>query len=73
MEFFFIITLLYPGYSGANYLTRKGTVTAKPGETRQDLHNKVLVSIHNSVDDPGIRHANVVFFSLEINELPVTV
>ncbi|MFC4050047.1 hypothetical protein ACFOY4_10160 [Actinomadura syzygii] len=73
MEFFFIITLLYPAYSGMAYFTRKGTVTAKPGETRQDLFNKILASVHSSVDEPGIRQANVVFFSLEANELLVTV
>ncbi|MCP9949281.1 hypothetical protein [Actinomadura madurae] len=74
MEFHFIITLLFPGGNGRGmgYVTNNGTVSALPGETRQDLYRKVLEYMRDTVNAPGIAHANVVFFALDPNELPAT-
>lgn len=74
MEFHFIITLLFPGPNGTGmgYVTRNGTVSAQPGETRQDLFSKVLDHVCNTVNEPGVARSNVVFFALDRNELPVT-
>jgi hypothetical protein len=74
MEFHFIITLLFPGpKNGLGYLTRGGTVSARPGQTRQDLYNQVWSYLRETVRDVDISHANTVFFSLEPNELPSAV
>jgi hypothetical protein len=61
---FFLITLEIPGRAA---LTRSGTFTPEPGETRNDAY--AAIREHLNRQDPDFTHANVSFFSIEPNTL----
>ena len=61
---FWLITLDRPGRAA---LTRSGTFTPEPGETRSDAY--LTIREHLNRQDPGFTHANVSFFSIEPNTL----
>ncbi|MGW8528964.1 hypothetical protein [Nocardiopsis sp. NPDC055824] len=62
-----VITLQKPIYNGFANRTNYGTLTAAPGETRERLFQQVIDLIISKV--PEMAGANVLFFSLEPNEL----
>jgi len=62
-----VITLQQPIRNGYTNSTNHGTVTAAPGETRQDLYAKTLGAVTSQ--NPRLDGAAVMFFSLEPNEL----
>jgi hypothetical protein len=66
MEFHFIMTVTVPQYNGYNTATFNGTYVPKPGETHEDVYNVVLNDLRNKI---GSDRPNVMFFSLERNEL----
>jgi len=70
MQFHFILTVTWPVASGVETSTFEGTITARPGQTRQDLYNAVL---RHARSKTGTSQIYVAFFELAPNELPTAV
>jgi hypothetical protein len=66
MNFHFVMTLTHPTSNGSATATFSGTYTPTAGETRADVYIKIFNSVAKQIhaDRP-----NVLFFSLERNEL----
>ncbi|MEU4271279.1 hypothetical protein [Streptomyces sp. NPDC026092] len=60
----YVLTLDLPGRIAGSW---QGTVTPGSGDTRQDVF--VMLREHISESSPEFARANVVFFSLEPNQL----
>ncbi|MFF1684618.1 hypothetical protein [Streptomyces sp. NPDC058254] len=63
---FFAITLEVPTYAS---FTTTGSYTPAPGTTREQAFTRIYAHAIDSSGDPRMRTANVLFFSLEPNEL----
>jgi hypothetical protein len=61
---FFVLTVEKPGVVSA---MQTGTYTPRPGGTRMDAFSDIYQAVTS--DCPDLRRANVVFFSLEPNQL----
>lgn len=61
---FYTITVEMPGYA---MRSMDGTYTPAPGETRLDIYRSLRAVIAER--DEEMRHANLVFFSIEPNRL----
>ena len=60
----YVLTLDMPGRASGSW---RGTLTPAPGTTRQAVLTQLLDQIHT--DHPEFSRANIVFFSLEPNQL----
>jgi hypothetical protein len=60
----FVITLENPQYGSVSC---SGTVTPPPGQTRHDVFQRIFSGLVNNA--PQFAGANVLFFSLEPNQL----
>ncbi|MCO5992676.1 hypothetical protein [Actinoallomurus rhizosphaericola] len=63
----FIITLSFP-QRGMTMSTSSGNFNTKPGMTRVDVFEAIYKM---ACEQAGLSGGNVMFFSLEPNELPV--
>lgn len=61
---FFVLTVEHPGRCS---LTQTGTFTPPPHCTRQEAYHQIYAAVIG--DDPDLKGANCVFFSLEPNRL----
>ncbi|WP_405501193.1 hypothetical protein OG501_20920 [Streptomyces niveus] len=61
---FFVLTVEKPGLASA---TSSGSYTPPPGATRLDAFNALYKNVTGSA--PTLDRANVVFFSLEPNQI----
>lgn len=61
---FFVLTVEKPGVASA---TTSGCYTPPPGATRVDAFNALYAELTSSA--PALYRANVVFFSLEPNQV----
>ena len=66
MRFHFIITVNYPINAGIGAYTSNGCYVTKQGQTREDVFNAIFDMVCNNT---GITNSNVMFFSLERDEL----
>ncbi|MFD9692531.1 hypothetical protein ACFWXO_43000 [Kitasatospora sp. NPDC059088] len=62
-----VITLQKPLRTGFATFTVDGTYTAKPGSTRQQAYKDIRAWVEQQ--KPELVDANVMFFSLESNQL----
>lgn len=62
--YFWVISVDKPGVASA---TTSGTYIPRPGDTRQDAYTEIYTAI--TTQDPSLRGATVLFFSLEPNGL----
>lgn len=60
----YILTLEMPQYAS---FTVSGVMTPRPGATRDEVYTEIRRDA--TKDDPRMTRANVVFFSLEPNQL----
>ncbi len=67
MQFHFIFTVTCQTAEGGKTSTFEGTITSRPGQTRQDLYFAVLAHV---VAESGTKEVSVTFFDLTPNELP---
>ena len=68
MEYHYVITLSIPRDLGVmSYATWNGTIQVQEGMTRKDAFDKVF---EYASGQSGMNLPNVLFFSMEPNELP---
>ena len=70
MQFHFILTVTSPIATGIETNTFEGTITSRPGQTRQDLYKAVR---QHAISKIGASRIYVAFFDLALNELPTLV